>query len=105
MGGSLAWRGTRTGNTQPRKRSIASMYPSGQLLGSFNEEIYVTQHDEVSLASPGANERGLRTTRQIARNDLYIASISYGVPPSTALFDAFEEGGRGDLNGSKMENV
>lgn len=74
MGGSLAWRGTRTGNTQSRKRSIASMYPSGQLLGSFNEEIYVTQHDEVSLASPGANERGLRTTRQIARNDLYIAS-------------------------------
>lgn len=31
--------------------------------------------------------------------------ISYGVPPSTASFDAFEEGGRGDLNGSKMENV
>lgn len=103
MGGSLAWRGTRTGNTQPRKRSIASMYPSGQLLGSFNEEIYVTQHDEVSLASPGPTNGAFERHVKL-RGMTYISRvrISYGVPPSTALF---EEGGRGDLNGSKMENV
>lgn len=51
--------GTRT-HGAPEELDCIEYIPSGQLLGSFNEEIYVTQHDEVSLASLGANVRHVK---------------------------------------------
>lgn len=80
--------GTRT-HGAPEELDCIEYIPSGQLLGSFNEEIYVTQHDEVSLASLGANVRHVKL-RGMTYIYIYIAStrISYGVPPSTA----FEQG-------------
>lgn len=51
-------------HTAPGRARLAAIDidPWGQLLGSFNEEIYVTQHDEVSLASPGGFQRALDDT-------------------------------------------
>lgn len=73
-----------------------------RLLGSFDEEIYVTQHDEVS-GSP----RGKRLELHVKlRGMTYIAStcacIGYGVPDDSFIRCIR---GRGNLNCSKMEDV